>query len=684
MKKFKKVIIVIQARVNSSRLPSKVLLKLNGIPSIIRMTNRVQLSKLADEIWIATGTDKVNDALGALFKNTSIKVYRGDNLDVLSRYAKIIKDTKADVVVRLTGDCPLIDHMIIDQAIQLLIDRKVDYVSNIIKRTYPDGQDVEVFTAEALLEANLKVDEDFSKEHVTTYIHGIHKKKYKFGNFKKVSLEHSADFSNLRWTLDEQKDHNFLDQIFSNLPEDVSWQNIISYLINNPLLQIKNNNIVSNEGAIDKNSDDYHRYKKSNKLFKRAIKTVPLGSQTFSKSHIQFPNGATPLFFDRAQGVNIIDPDGNHYIDYVLGLLPITLGYCDPDVDQAVIKQIMKGSIFSLPSILEMELSEKLVELIPSAEMVRFGKNGSDVTSAAVRLARAYTSRELIAVAGYHGWQDWYIGSTTRDLGVPQVVKELTKKFLINDIDSLKYLFNKYPNRFAAIILEPAGLTPTDINFLIEAKELCKKNKTLLIFDEIISGFRINIGGAQKEYGIVPDISCFGKGMANGYPLSAIVGKRKIMKLMEEIFFSSTFGGETLSLAASIATINKMQKYSTIDKVNNYGGRLINELNKICKKNGVFDYLRISNVNWWPQIIIRNPPIDKILFISLMRQEFLKSGLFITNTFNLCYAHTNPDVLVLTVKKFSQSIIKLKEYINDTNPKKFLDGDLVQTTFKVR
>ena len=475
-----------------------------------------------------------------------------------------------------------------------------------------------------------------------------------------------------------------MDQIFSNLPEDVSWQNIISYLINNPLLQIKNNNIVSNEGAIDKNSDDYHRYKKSNKLFKRAIKTVPLGSQTFSKSHIQFPNGATPLFFDRAQGVNIIDPDGNHYIDYVLGLLPITLGYCDPDVDQAVIKQIMKGSIFSLPSVLEMELSEKLVELIPSAEMVRFGKNGSDVTSAAVRLARAYTSRELIAVAGYHGWQDWYIGSTTRDLGVPQVVKELTKKFLINDIDSLKYLFNKYPNRFAAIILEPAGLSPTDINFLIEAKELCKKNKTLLIFDEIISGFRINIGGAQKEYGIVPDISCFGKGMANGYPLSAIVGKRKIMKLMEEIFFSSTFGGETLSLAASIATINKMQKYSTIDKVNNYGGRLINELNKICKKNGVFDYLRISNVNWWPQIIIRNPPIDKILFISLMRQEFLKSGLFITNTFNLSYAHTNPDVLVLTVKKFSQSIIKLKEYINDTNPKKFLDGDLVQTTFKVR
>ena len=181
---------------------------------------------------------------------------------------------------------------------------------------------------------------------------------------------------------------------------------------------------------------------KSNKYFKRAINTIPLASQTFSKSYTMWPKGNSPLFFDRAEGAKVVDPDGNHYIDYILGLLPITLGYCDPDVDNAVIKQIMKGTIFSLPSTLEMQLSELLVDLIPSAEMVRFGKNGSDATTAAIRLARAFTNRDLIAVAGYHGWHDWYIGSSSRNLGVPKSVEKLTKKFVFNDPESLKYLTN--------------------------------------------------------------------------------------------------------------------------------------------------------------------------------------------------------------------------------------------------
>ncbi|MBT3938463.1 MAG: aminotransferase class III-fold pyridoxal phosphate-dependent enzyme, partial [Pelagibacterales bacterium] len=495
MKKNKKVIIIIQARVNSSRLPNKVLLKLNGIPSIIRMINRVKLSNLVDEIWVATGKSKINDKLEHILIDSSIKVRRGDDLDVLSRYVDIAKYTKANIVVRLTGDCPLIDPEIIDKTIKLLIDEKADYASNIIKRTYPDGLDVEVFTSKTLFETDKNSPIGFCREHVTTYMHGLYKNKYPIGNFKIASLEHSADFSNLRWTLDEKQDFNFLNTIFSHLSYNASWQEIISFLIKRPLLQIKNSKIMSNEGAIDKNLSNYHRYKNSNKFFKKAIKYVPLASQTFSKSHIQWPKGAAPLFIERAYGANVVDIDKNHYIDYILGLLPITLGYCDTDIDEAVISQIMKGSIFSLPSKLEAQLSEKLVDLIPSAEMVRFGKNGSDVTTAAIRLARAYTERDMIAVAGYHGWHDWYIGSSTRDIGVPSAVKLLTHKFIFNDADSLKSLFKKYPNKFAAVILEPAGLYPTDISFLKEIKMLCKKNKTLLIFDEVISGFRINMGG---------------------------------------------------------------------------------------------------------------------------------------------------------------------------------------------
>ena len=609
---------------------------------------------------------------------------RGDDLDVLSRYVDIAKNTKANIIVRLTGDCPLIDPEIIDKTITLLIDEEADYASNIIKRTYPDGLDVEAFTSKALFETDKNAPAGFCREHVTTYMHGLYKNKYPIGNFKIASLEHSANFSNLRWTLDEKQDFNFLNTIFSNLSNNVGWQEIISFLIKRPLLQIKNSKITSNEGAIDKELSNYHRYKNSNKFFKKAIKYVPLASQTFSKSHIQWPKGAAPLFIERAYGANVVDIDKNHYIDYILGLLPITLGYCDTDIDEAVISQIMKGSIFSLPSKLEAELSEKLVDLIPSAEMVRFGKNGSDVTTAAIRLARAYTERDMIAVAGYHGWHDWYIGSSTRDIGVPSAVKLLTHKFIFNDVDSLKSLFKKYPNKFAAVILEPAGLYPTDISFLKDIKMLCKKNKTLLIFDEVISGFRINMGGAQLEYGVKPDLSCFGKGMANGYPLSAIVGPRKIMKLMEDIFFSSTFGGETLSLAASIATIEKMKKYNVVKVTRKFGQSLIKELNNICEANNMISFMRISDIDWWPQIIIDNPPIEKFLYISLLRQELLKEGIMVNSTFNLCYAHSKAGVLEDTIIRFKEAILKLKLYLDTSNPKKFLKGQLIQTTFKIR
>ena len=316
--------------------------------------------------------------------------------------------------------------------------------------------------------------------------------------------------------------------------------------------------------------------------------------------------------------------------------------------------------------------------------MVRFGKNGSDVTTAAVRLSRAYTKRDLVAVAGYHGWHDWYIGSSTRDIGVPDVVKSLTHKFIFNDADSLKYLFKKYPNKFACVILEPAGLVPTDINFLKTIKKLCKENGTLLIFDEIISGFRINMGGAQLEYGVKPDLSCFGKGIANGYPLSAIVGSKKIMILMEEIFFSSTFGGETISLAASIATIDKMKKYNVVKVTRKFGQSLIKELNNICEANNMNSFMRISDIDWWPQIIIDNPPIENFLYISLLRQELLKEGIMVNSTFNLCYAHSKTGVLEDTIIRFKEAILKLQSYLDTSNPKKFLKGELIQTTFKVR
>lgn len=685
MKKNYKIIAIIQARMKSRRLPNKSLIDLSGKPNILRMVDRVKLSKLINKTIIATSDEFEDDVLAKVVsKEKKLFLYRGDEKNVLSRFYYISKKEKADIIVRLTGDCPLIDHSIIDQAIETLIIKNVDYVSNTIRRTYPDGLDVEVFKSSALYTAFKNVKDSYSKEHVTPYIHGMNKQVAKKGNFKKFSLEYIANFSYLRWTLDEEKDLEVIREIFNKIDPKASWQEILALVMKRPFIQMRNQIINTNEGSDHYGDDINKRYKNSNVFFKRAIKSIPLGSQTFSKSFIQWPKGAAPLFIERGYGGKTVDIDGNSYVDYVLGLLPITLGYCDVDVDEAVVKQINKGTIFSLPSKLEAILSEKLIELIPSAEMVRFGKNGSDVTTAAIRLARAYTGKDLIAVSGYHGWHDWYIGSSTRDLGVPDITKELTKKFFFNNIDSLKELIDKNPSKFAAIIIEPAGLVPTDIEFLKEVRTICNKEKIILIYDEIISGFRIDIGGAQSFFGIVPDLSCFGKGMANGYPLSAIVGKKEIMKLMEEIFFSTTFGGDTISLAAALSTIKKMEGLHTIEKTRIYGNKIINSLNKIIKEVGLSRFIKISGADWWPQVIIRGSHIDEQLIDSLLRQEFLRSGLIIGSTLNLCYAHTESDIFEETNSKFKNAIEIIKNYVKHDNPKKFLKGNYVKKTFSVR
>jgi glutamate-1-semialdehyde aminotransferase/spore coat polysaccharide biosynthesis protein SpsF (cytidylyltransferase family) len=678
-----KVLCIIQARMTSSRLPKKTLASLNGIPAIIRMVNRVLLSKFIDEIVIATGVSEENNILEDTIKSyTDIKIFRGDDNDVLSRYVEVTKLYEADLIIRLTGDCPLIDPGIIDNTLELIANSKSDYASNITERTFPDGLDVEVFTKNLLMEANEKSLDSFSREHVTTYMHGLRKDKIYSKKVKKSSLKNTEDFSQLRWTLDEKKDLDFLNIIFKNLPNSAKWMQIVSFLVNNPDIQLLSKGIKINEGSIENNNNINNRYKNSNKFYNKTSSIIPLASQTFSKSYMQWPKGVAPLFIERAYGSNIVDIDGNHYIDYVLGLLPIVLGYCDKDVDKAVINQIIKGTVYSLPSKLECELAEKLVQIIPSAEMVRFGKNGSDVTTAAIRLARAYTKKDMVAVAGYHGWHDWYIGSSSRNLGVPKEVENLTKKFNFNDADSLGDLFKKYPNKFAAVILEPAGLIKTDIIFLKKIREICNTHGVILIFDEIISGFRVNIGGAQAEYDVLPDLTCLGKALANGYPLSAIVGKKEIMKYMEEIFFSSTFGGETLSLAAAISNINKIEKCDVINVNKNSGRILIRELNQILNNLDLTKYMTISDIDWWPQIIMGQNNSD--LYTSLLRQEFLKNGLLISGTFNLCYAHSAEGILNNTINKFGKAVNVWKDYINSKNPEKYLKGGLIKKTFKVR
>lgn len=390
------------------------------------------------------------------------------------------------------------------------------------------------------------------------------------------------------------------------------------------------------------------RYQCSEALLERALKIIPLGSQTFSKSKTALPFGVSPYFVERAQGSRFWDVDGNEYLDFVNALCCVTLGYRDPDVDAAVSKQMESGVTFSLPHRLETEVAELLVEMIPCAEKVRFAKNGTDATSGAIRVARAYTGRERVAVCGYHGWQDWYIGTTSRDLGVPRAVKELAHTFAYNDFASLQRLFDLHPGEFAAVILEPMNATYPQESFLEQIRALTREQGALLVFDETITGFRYANGGAQEFFGVIPDLATFGKGIANGYPLSALVGRAEYMDVVEQIFFSGTFGGETLSLAAAKAVLHKLRSEPVVETLKRRGQTLIEGVQKIIADLKLEKVLGVCGHPSWSFLQFREAaPFSNYEIKTLFMQEVFKRGVYTLGTHNLSYAHSEADIELL-------------------------------------
>ncbi len=421
-------------------------------------------------------------------------------------------------------------------------------------------------------------------------------------------------------------------------------------------------------------------YEKSNDFLVEALEVIPLGSQTFSKSYYSLPKGAAPLFIESGDGAIVWDVDGNEYIDLVNGLLSVSLGYNDKDVNKAIIDQLQNGITFSLPHRLEKEVAELLVELIPCAEMVRFGKNGSDVTSAAIRLARAHTGKDHIAVCGYHGWQDWYIGSTTRNLGVPECVQQLTHRFEYNNLHSLESILIEHPDT-AAVIMEPmSGIYP-DKGYLEGVRLLCDEYRVVLIFDEMITGFRFDLGGAQKLFGVTPDLATFGKGMANGMPISAVVGKASIMKKMEDIFFSGTFGGETLSLTAAKTTIEKIISHNVIEYLNDIGKYLTEGINKIISELGV-SWLTLTGHDTWKVISI-NAGDKTLLYKTLLIQYLIENGVLTIGTHNISYSFSKSDAnkVILAYKK---SLLVIEKSRVEMNELSLLKGQVLKPVFKVR
>lgn len=414
----------------------------------------------------------------------------------------------------------------------------------------------------------------------------------------------------------------------------------------------------------------------------RAKRVIPGCAQTFSKGPMLFVQGVAPNFVARAGGVYVWDVDGNRYLDYILGLGPIILGHCHPAVDDAVKAQMSRGMSFSLPHPVEVELAEQLCALVPCAEMVRYGKNGSDVTAAAVRVSRAFTGRDKVACCGYHGWQDWYIGSTSRHRGVPPAVRALTLTFPYNNLDALAQLFEAHANQIACVIMEPVTFQPPQEGYLAGVKELCQRHGALLVFDEIVTGFRLALGGAQEYFDIVPDLACFGKGMANGFPLSAIVGRAEVMREFNEVFFSFTHGGEALSLAAGLATLQEAQERDLPGHLWRVGTRLQTETNRLIARHGLGSQVECVGLAPWTAIRFRDAAgRDSMVLRSLFQQEAIKRGLLTHGNHMLSLSHTDA-VIDETLAIYAEVFGVLAEAVQADKVAERLEGPPMQPVIR--
>lgn len=426
------------------------------------------------------------------------------------------------------------------------------------------------------------------------------------------------------------------------------------------------------------------QYRKSEELLDAALELIPLGAQTFSKSLTQYPRGAAPLFIERAEGSHAWDVDGNEYVDFNNALCAITLGHCDPDVTAAVEAEIRRGTIFSLSSAIEIEVARLIVDTVPCAEKVRFGKNGSDATAGAVRAARAFTGRDRVAVCGYHGWQDWYIGSTLRNRGVPQATRELTHSFGYNDLASLQQILETHPGEFAAVILEPMNVFWPDEGFLQGAVDLAREHGAVSVFDETVTGFRLSVGGAQELFGVTPDLACFGKGVANGYPLSVVAGRDTIMREFEEVFFSFTMGGERLSLAAAVAAISKTRDLNVPVVLARRGQKILDALQRLVRESGCEEFLSVAGHPSWSFLLIRDAEsADQWEIRTLFIQEMLQRGILTLGSHNMSFAHGEDDVdLLLSV--YAEVLPILSSAVRAGDVRKRLRCEPLRPLFRVR
>jgi len=627
------VVAIVQARMGSLRFPAKVLKPLGEYTTISLLLARLSLSQCVSRIIVATTNQPEDNILADYISELGYSVYRGDRDDVLSRYYAVATESDADVVVRITGDCPLVDPHLVDNVIQLLTSRNSDYASNVCPPSFPDGFDVEVMKYSTLKAAYEKASSQNDREHVTKYIQNQ-------PLFKSVNLKREEDRSELRATLDYEADYVLLQNIVSEFAPNI-------YFTVDDVIKFIDRENSSQSVPKERNEGQYMT--SGQKLWTRAKELIPGGSMLLSKRSEMFLPNRWPAYFSKSKGCKVWDLDNKAYYDMsLMGVGTNVLGYGHPEVDDAVRRVISCGNMSTLNAPEEVYLAEKLTEIHPFAKMVRFCRSGGEANSVAVRIARAASGREKIAFCGYHGWHDWYLATNLdgRDglgenllpglnpRGVPRGLENTVVPFRYNDIDHLKDLASN--NQLAAIKMEVIRNVEPNNNFLHEVRELANRHKIILIFDECTTGFRQTFGGIHKQYGVEPDIAIFGKTLGNGYAISAIIGNREIMSVAGDTFISSTFWTERIGSAAALKTLEVMERDQSWEQIKKIGSCVRNNWIDIAKKH----QLTIS-VSGIPSLSILNfHSHDALKYKTYISQEMLKKGYLASTAFYASTAHT--------------------------------------------
>lgn len=671
-----KIVAIVQARMGSTRLPDKVMRQISGVPMIELLLSRLSKSKQLDQIVLATSSDERNDPLVEHVQKLGYICVRGSENDVLDRYLVAARQARADVVVRVTGDCPLIDPTLVDQAIEKFKADGVDYLSNAAPASYPDGLDTEVFTLQALEKAGRESQEVFEHEHVTPYLR-------KPGLFKTSSLVNSEDLSGLRWTVDEPEDFEVVSKIFANFAPNIHfhWTEILSLQRRYPALFALNQNINRNEGAVMGNGQ---------KLWKRAKKVIPGGNMLLSKRAEMFLPEQWPAYFSKAKGCRVWDMDGREYIDMsIMGIGTNTLGYGHPEVDDVVIETVRNGNMSTLNCPEEVYLAERLVELHPWAHMVRLARSGGEANAIAVRIARASSGREKVAVCGYHGWHDWYLSANLGDdksldghllpglepKGVPRELRGSTFTFNYNNFEELEHLVNQHD--IGVIKMEVMRNEGPHGGFLQKVRDLATAKNIVLIFDECSSGFRQAYGGLHKIFGVEPDMAMFGKTLGNGYAITAVIGKREIMEAAQSTFISSTFWTERIGPSAALKTLEVMERIKSWDKITATGRDITARWQALADKHDLS--ITTAGIPAFTSFSVNSP--NALAYKTLITQEMLARGYLATTSVYACTEHT-ADVVDGYFAELDPLFALIKECEDGRDVMSLLKGPVCHSGFK--